>query len=244
MGSKLLAGGGPLGLTEGGGPLPLQLSGFLGFLLSLSQDLRVLSSSKPVLLSPPPLEGEPVSLPLQHDWGHQPLDLRRLVLLLLALLQRQRPLDDVLAHVVLLGQVEKLPDLAGALGSESPGDGVVGQPGDLALALLHDGQVEDGQVPVHDAAADRLALALTVTPGSVASVSLVEEQPHATVGQHSLLHGEALLVVAAGDPHHVTLELVSEGVCLDLLTHPLLVEGPHLQLISNLEELLASRGWE
>ena len=95
-------------------------------------------------------------------------------------------------------------------------------------------------------------------------MSLVEEQPHATVGQHSLLHGEALLVVAAGDPHHVTLELVSKGVGLDLLTHPLLVEGPHLrntnlqirpavssrsiffhlQLISNLEELLASRGWE
>merc|ERR1719160_260541 len=244
MGSKLLAGGGPLGLTEGGGPLPLQLSGFLSFLLSLSQDLRVLSSSKPVLLSPPPLEGEPVPLPLQHDWGHQPLDLGGLVLLLLALLQRQRPLDDVLAHVVLLGQVEQLPDLAGALGPESPGDGVVGQPGDLALALLHDGQVEDGQVTVHDAAADRLALALTFTSGSVASVSLVKEQPNATVGQHALLHGEALLVVAARDPHHVALELVSEGVGLDLLTHPLLVEGPHLQLISNLEELLASRGWE
>ena len=95
-------------------------------------------------------------------------------------------------------------------------------------------------------------------------MALLEQEPHTAVGEDALLHGEALLVVAAGDPHHVTLELVSEGVGLDLLTHPLLVEGPHLrntnlqirpavssrsiffhlQLISNLEELLASRGWE
>ena len=35
----LLAGDGSLGLAEGSGPLPLQLSGLLGLLLSLGQDL-------------------------------------------------------------------------------------------------------------------------------------------------------------------------------------------------------------
>ena len=59
-------------------------------------------------------------------------------------------------------------------------------------------------------------------------VALLEQEPHTAVGEDALLHGEALLVVAARDPHHVALELVSEGVGLDLLTHPLLVEGPHL----------------
>ena len=55
-----------------------------------------------------------------------------------------------------------LPDLAGALGSQPAGDGVVGQSRDLGLALLHDGEVEHGQVAVHDAAAHRLALAFTL----------------------------------------------------------------------------------
>ena len=37
----LLAGDGSLGLAEGSGPLPLQLSGLLGLLLSLGQDLEM-----------------------------------------------------------------------------------------------------------------------------------------------------------------------------------------------------------
>ena len=127
-----------------------------------STDLGVLSSSQPVLLSPPPLEGEPVTLPLQHDGSHQPLDLGGLEPLFLALLQRERSPNDVLAHVVVLGQVEKLPDLAGSLGPESPGDGVVGQPGDLGVSLLDDGQVEDGQVTVNNATAHGLALTLSL----------------------------------------------------------------------------------
>ena len=103
-----------------------------------------------------------MTLPLQHDGGHQPLDLGGLEPLFLALLQRERSPNDVLAHVVVLGQVEKLPDLAGSLGPESPGDGVVGQPGDLGVSLLDDGQVEDGQVTVNNATAHRLALTLSL----------------------------------------------------------------------------------
>ena len=127
-----------------------------------STDLGVLSSSQPVLLSPPSLESEPVTLPLKHHGSHQSLHLRGSELLLLPLLLGQRPPDNVLADVIVLGQVEELPDLAGSLGPESPGDGVVGQPGDLGLALLHDGQVEDGEVAVNNAAADRLALTLAL----------------------------------------------------------------------------------
>ena len=41
---------------------------------------------------------------------HQALDLRGGELLLLAVLHGQRPLDDVLADVVVLGQVEQLPE--------------------------------------------------------------------------------------------------------------------------------------
>ena len=127
--------------------------------------LGKLSSCQPVLLSPPPLEGEPVSLPLKHDWGDQPLDLRGLILLLLAILKGQGPLDHILADIIILAQVEKLPDLAGTLGSKSPGDGVVGESGDLTLTLLDNGQVEDGEVTVNNTSANRLTLALSLKIG-------------------------------------------------------------------------------
>ncbi|KAG7274524.1 hypothetical protein CRUP_025717 [Coryphaenoides rupestris] len=106
--------------------------------------------------------------------------------------------------------------------------------------------VEDAEVGVHDAAAHRLALALAGAAGAVAGVALAEQQPHAAVGQHTLLHGEALLVVAAADAHHVALEEEEEppgGVCGDLGRHPLLVESPQLALIVHFDQLLAaSRG--
>merc|ERR1719454_1895059 len=67
--------------------------------------------------------------------------LNNFLILLLAVLHGERPLDDVLADVIILGQVKQLPDLAGALGSQPAGDGVVGQSRDLGLALLHDGEI-------------------------------------------------------------------------------------------------------
>ena len=101
-----------------------------------------------------------------------------------------------------------------------------------------------------------------VAAGPVAAVALLEEEADTAVGEDSLLHGEALLVVSSGDPHHVALELVPEGVGLHLLAHALLVERSdlrklklnflsslssvrsYLQLISNLHELLTASGWE
>merc|ERR1719391_1500027 len=106
------------------------------------------------------------------------------------------------------------------------------------LFLLDDGHGKDGEVAVNDAPADRLPLPLSILAGTVAGGSLLQEQPHPAVGQDTLLHGEALLVIASSDTENISLELVTKGVGLNLLAHPLLVEGTHLQLISNLNELL------
>merc|ERR1719367_1922721 len=174
--------------------------------------------------------------------GDETLHLGRSKLLLLSVLQVKGPLNDILANVILLGQVEKLPDLAGTLGSQPARDGVIGQSGDLSLSLLDDGHGEDGEVAVDDAPADRLPLAFSILAGTVAGGALLQEQPDPAVGQDTLLHGETLLVVASSDAENISLELVPKGVGLNLLAHPLLVEGTHLQLIGNFNELLASRG--
>ena len=73
------------------------------------------------------------------------------------------------------------------------------------VTFLDDDQVENAEIGINDATTDRLALALASPAGTVAGVSLAEQQAHTAVGQHALLHGEALLVVASADAHHITL---------------------------------------
>ena len=124
--------------------------------------LSIFSSSKPVLLSSPSLKSKPVSLPLQHDWSHQSLDLGGLVFLLLAFLQGQRSLDHILTDIIVLLQVEELSDLACSLGSQPPGDGVVGKSGNLVVSLLDNGQVKNSQVSVNNTSTDRFALTLSL----------------------------------------------------------------------------------
>ena len=61
-------------------------------------------------------------------------------------------------------------------------------------------------------------------------MSLGEEEPDPGLGEDALLHGESLLVVAAGDAEDVALPLVAEGGGVNILTHALLVEGADLKV--------------
>uniref|UniRef100_A0A3B4WQX4 Uncharacterized protein n=1 Tax=Seriola lalandi dorsalis TaxID=1841481 RepID=A0A3B4WQX4_SERLL len=51
------------------------------------------------------------------------------------------------------------------------------------------------------------------------------------MGQHTLLHGEALLVVASADAHHITLQKVSSN----LSGHTLLIESTFWQPVAGNE---------
>lgn len=73
------------------------------------------------------------------------------------------------------------------------------------ITFFDDDQVENAEVGVNDATTDRLALTLTSPAGAVAGVALAEQQAHTSLGQDTLLHGEALLVIASADAHHVAL---------------------------------------
>lgn len=86
----------------------------------------------------------------------------------------------------------------------------IGEAGDILLALLDDGQSEDGQVHADDAATDGLALALAGAAGSVAGVAVGEQETDTGRLHDTLLHRETLLVVASGDSKDVSLPLVPE----------------------------------
>ena len=113
--------------------------------------------------------------------------------------------------------------LVARLGTQALRVDDVGQAGNVGLALLDDAEGQDGQVHGDDAATDRLSLALAGAAGAVAGVA-VGEQEADTAGVHdTLLHGETLLVVAAGDAEDVALELVADGVTSNF--------GAHLKLV-------------
>uniref|UniRef100_A0A665TMP3 Uncharacterized protein n=1 Tax=Echeneis naucrates TaxID=173247 RepID=A0A665TMP3_ECHNA len=64
------------------------------------------------------------------------------------------------------------------------------------------------------------------------------------MGQHTLLHGETLLVIASTDAHHITLAylpLISQGVSRHLSGHTLLIESTFWQPVAGNEMFSCKR---
>jgi hypothetical protein len=141
--------------------------------------------------------GHTNSLTGKSDRGDQALDLGSLGHGLAVLLKGAG--NHELSQIIGLLEVKKSTDLGSTLGAEAAGGADVSHIGDLGIALLLDHEVEDGDVGAHNAAADGLALAGTHTAGSVAGKAVAEEKADASVGEYTLLHGEALLVITTGD---------------------------------------------
>lgn len=116
----------------------------------------------------------------------------------------------------------------------------VGNAGDVSIALLDDAESEDREVHADNAATDTLPLALSVAAGAVAGVAIGEKEAHTGWVHNTLLHREALLVVAAGDSEDVALELVADAVTGDLVAHTAVHEDAELALVFNLDQLLSA----
>ena len=134
--------------------------------------------------------------------------------------------NDVLADIILLGEVEELADVGGSLGTKTAGlsRGGVGKSGNILLTLLDDHEVEDSKIGTDDAATDGLALTLTSTTSAVARVTVGEEEADTVVGEDTLLHGETLLVVSSSNTENVTLPLIAELVSGNFLGDSLIQE--------------------
>lgn len=140
------------------------------------------------------------------------------------LLALNLPANNVFPDIVLLAQVEELPDLGCPLGTETLGKDVIGESWDFTLTLLDDNEGEDGNIGANDAATDGLAPAFTGAADAIAGVAVGEQEADTVGEENTLLHRETLLVVSTSDTEDVAFPFVTERVAGNFLGDLLVVE--------------------
>ena len=145
-------------------------------------------------------------------------------------------------HIVILAQPKELANLSRPLGPQPLRQHLIRQSLDLLLALLDDAQRQHRQIHRHDATPHALALALPRPPGPVAAVARAQEEADPRGVHDALLHGEPLLVVAAGDFEDVAFVLGGEAVAGDFLAHALVHEGAEFAVVFDFDEFLGAVG--
>ena len=77
--------------------------------------------------------------------------------------------------VGVLRDVEELSDLVGSLGSESSGDGSVGEAGNFLFALLNNDKVDGAELAADDASSDSLSQCDSFSSAEVSAGSFSEQ---------------------------------------------------------------------
>jgi len=152
--------------------------------------------------------------------------------------------NDVLVDVILVAEVEQLADLAGTLGTNTAGDNLVSEAGDLLLTLLHDDAVEHGKIVGNDATTNSATTTDTITTTTtIADNAGLKEKTNTVVDEHTLLHGETVLIVTTSDTENVALELITKRRGINLITDAELHEDTELLLVIDIENLLTTGCW-
>ena len=190
------------------------------------------------------LESSTMTLSLQDDGGDQALDPGSLECRLLALLLcRDFATNDILANIIILARLKSLRILLARLGPRRRGTVTSVSPGRgcspfFTMATDRTARSDPTMQPRTDLR--RLSPRAT---GTIARVSLGQEQTDAMIDEDTLLHGEALLVIATSDLEDISLEFVPKGISLDFLGDALVIENAQLLFIRNLDEFLATSRW-
>ena len=116
-----------------------------------------------------------------------------------SLLVLERSGDHELPHVVRFVKVEQSANFVSTLRAESSRGGGIGDAGDVVVTFLDDNKVQDGKVRANDATANRFPLTLTRSASPVAREPVAKKESHSGIGQHTLFHWKALLIVATSN---------------------------------------------
>jgi hypothetical protein len=154
--------------------------------------------------------GSASTLALEGLRGDKALDFRALDRCLSILLNLLSVNFNIMADIVILGQVKHLPDLRCTLRATLARLFFVSKTGEIVLTLLDNDQIEDRKVGGDDATADRLTTAFTVAAAVTAEARVTRghENLHTSSGEDTLLHRETLLVLATLDLKNVALEFL------------------------------------
>lgn len=111
------------------------------------------------------------------------------------------------------------------------------------IAFLDDGQAKDSDIGSNDAPSDGFPLLLSSSSGSVSLLPFPHEDSDSSLDEDTLSHGEALLVVSTGNFEDVPLELISQLISVDFLSHSFVVEYGTLFVVIDFVSLLATCEW-
>lgn len=117
--------------------------------------------------------------------------------------------NNVLAHIILLAQVEEGANLGCPLRAKSLRKDVIRQARDIVITLLYDDDGENGDIGTNDTSSNRFSFTFTSTTDSVARMAIGKKKSNTVGEENTLLHRETLLVVATSDSEDVTLPFVS-----------------------------------
>lgn len=146
-------------------------------------------------------------------------------------------------HIIILAQAKELANLSRPLGPQSLRQHLIRESRHLILPLLHHTQRQHRQIHRRNAPPHTLPLSLPGPPGPVAAVSRTQQQADSSRMHNALLHGETLLVVAAGDLEDVAFEFGADAVAFDFLAHALVHEAAEFAVVFDIDELLGAVGW-
>jgi len=105
-------------------------------------------------------------------------------------------------------------------------------------------QVENTEIGIHNATPNRFVLSLSSPPWSIAAMPLTQQQEDTAMGQDTLIHGEALFVIATTDSDHITLPFFTQSISSNFCGHTLLIKGTKFAFIVHFNEFLAASSWE
>jgi hypothetical protein len=125
--------------------------------------------------------------------------------------------DNILTHVVFLGEVEKLADLGRTLRAKPLGKDSIGEIRELIVTLLDDDKRENRNIWSDDAATNGFATPLAFAPLTVARVAIGKEEADTVGDENALFHRKPLLIIAAGDAEDISLELVTNSLSWNFL---------------------------
>ena len=115
----------------------------------------------------------------------------------------------------------KFSDTTSSFGTKSSIFGLIGKSGNLFVTFLDKGKGESFNIRSNNASSNGFSLSFSFSFGSISWCSRGEEKFYSVIAEDTLFHGKTVFIEASVNFEDITLELLSEGICFNFLSHSL-----------------------